>query len=229
MAQNAHWGYMHPTCKPTSAVTVMHSNGTGYLFYADNWNLYVSEIDPVTLQPLGTDYESPGLWSLQGAYEDFNRNIVVYGCLNNLPWAGLYEVANHTIQYAAQLSSYPDDYFVNGCCGYDVNGNMVNMFVLENQDFVISLDYQLQAVVAYSTLHIQIPGPSSYTGPVHGSRVTDVVWDANNECFDLCGKLVCSGTTFNQQTTTLHCGKGVYCLKVIDQSGKMVVKKMVIL
>jgi hypothetical protein len=182
VAQNAHWSYLHASCKPTSAVTVMHSNDTAYLFYADDYTLVVSAIDANTLLPLGIDYSSRGRWSLQGAYEDFSHRIVVYGSYNDAPWAGLFDISSFQFTSSKALPQYTFDNIVNGCCGYDMNDNAINMFVFENQDFILCLDDQLNNPPSATSPQKLV---LTSQGPV---RVSDIAWDSYNSCFAVCGK-----------------------------------------
>lgn len=189
VAQNAHWEYQffssgNPVA-PTSAVTVANSSGKIYLFQTDPNGIYVSLLDPANMLPMATDYEY--LWSgsnfvLEGGYGDFNNNIVVYGSydlgMGVFPIVGLYDVTTNDFTVYFQDNSHPGDYFVNGCCGYDIYGNTVHALVLENAGQLVCVDWNngfIDFLEAYNSNY-------SYTG-----KISDVAWDAAHECFAAAG------------------------------------------
>ncbi len=201
-AQNNHWEYwdnVNPI-NPTSAVTVVHSNGSAYLFQSNGNDVYVSELDPITMQVVpNTSYyiSVPANYYplvLRGAYEDFSGDIVLYGSCGFGPLAALYDAVNHQIIQIMLDSNHIGDYFINGCCGYDNNGGMVNMLVLNQAGIIIPVDW------VNSNVH--------YLGIPIGS-VSDVVWDPHNSCFaaaghqysGVCPELFLLGFEYNSLTT----------------------------
>ncbi len=172
-AQNSHWEYRN--FHSTSAVTVVHSNGTAYLFQSDNSKILVSEINPNNMLPLYVDYDySISNVVFQGGYEDFYGNIVVYGDINNSPVAVQYDVNTQQILNVAMDNNYSNDSFINGCCGYDINGNVVNVFVLQNRGILVGFDWS---------------GPifSFEMANSKSEYITDVMWDYTNTCFAATG------------------------------------------
>ena len=179
-AQNSHWEYMDNTnpINPTSAVTVVHSNYNAYLFQTNGVALYVSEIDPNTMLHTGADFrltlpQGYNSLVLQGAYEDFSGHIVLYGSVNNHPVAAQYDVNTQQLANVFYDLNHQYDYFINGCCGYDINGQMVNMLVLENHGALVGFDWNN---VIDTLIIMNISG-----------RISDVLWDPNAACFAMTG------------------------------------------
>lgn len=172
-AQNSHWEY--PGTPATSAVTVVHSNGIAYLFQSDGGRVYVTELDPTYMTVMNpSNYQNIQNVVLQGAYEDFNRDIVVYGSYNDCPVVALYNVNTQSITKVFYDNNYQNDYFINGCCGYDIHGNMIHMLVLEYAGTIVALDNSLNGIKMLSV--------TNYSG-----RFSDVVWDSYNSCFAAAG------------------------------------------
>lgn len=175
-AQNSHWEYQGVPA--TSAVTVVHSNGVAYLFQSDGGNLYVQELDPNTMQslpPSSNNAMSLPILPLyiQGAYEDFSGNIVIYGNLGLNPAAAQYDVSTHQIMNVFLDANHTYDSFINGCSGYDINGIMVDVFVLENQGILIGTDW------SGNDFNSTVSNPIGY--------FSDVLWDPFNSCFAVTG------------------------------------------
>lgn len=186
-AQNSHWDFLHTICGSsgpiTSAVTVVHSNGTAYLFETDSDYLFVTEINPTNMNPNPSSYgENIPNVILQGAYEDFNGDIVIYGCwdYNNsiYPAAALYDVSTYQITKIVLDINHIDDNFINGCCGYDLKGDMVNMLVLDNAGVLECFEWYCPQA-PYPLIDIlEVP---------NSGFVTDVSWDSYNNCFAAVG------------------------------------------
>ncbi len=181
--QNAHWEYQFSSSgnpvAPTSAV-IVNSFGKIYLFQTDPAGIYVSLIDHSTMQPVAIDYELLQGYDflLEGGYGDFNGNIVVYGSVDvggvPVPISGRYDVSSHAFTSYFLDSAHPDDHFINGCCGYDINGNGVNMLVLENTGQLVCVDWDHNSI---DSLKI-----TNFNG-----KISDVVWDAGNLRFAVAG------------------------------------------
>ncbi len=146
-AQNQYWGYQsyasYPYLQPASAVSVVHSDGFVYLFQADdNANISAAQIDPVSMLPTGTSNRIPlspvlqtsiyGFY-LEGAFEDFAHNFVLFGHIDFTPG---FSTPFYTI-IAPSLSTvsfyYDDVYhgsFIEGCVG-KANGTEVYVFVTD--------------------------------------------------------------------------------------------------
>lgn len=182
--QNAHWEYQFSSSgnpvAPTSAV-IVNSFGKIYLFQTDPVGIYVSIIDHSTMQPVAIDYELPSQgydFLLEGGYGDFNGNIVVYGSVDlgngPIPISGIYDVTSHTFTSYFLDSAHPDDYFINGCCGYDVNGNKVNMLVLENAGQLVCVDWDHNSIDSLKITTLN-------------GKISDVVWDTSHQRFAAAG------------------------------------------
>ena len=174
LAQNSHWEYRN--FNALSAVIVVHSNGIAYLFQTDGYHLSVSELDPIYMIPInpGNVFQNniPDV-VLQGAYEDFSGDIVIYGSLNDHPAAVLYDVNNQQLTNVFYDANHPYDCFINGCCGYDINGQMVNMLVLENHGFLVGLDWN-NVIDTFMVLN-------------NVGHISDVLWDPYAACFAATG------------------------------------------
>lgn len=181
--QNAHWEYQFSSSgnpvAPTSAI-VVNSFGKIYLFQTDPAGIYVSLIDHSTMQPVAIDYELLQGYDflLEGGYGDFNGNIVVYGSVDvggvPVPISGRYDVSSHAFTSYFLDNAHPNDHFINGCCGYDINGNGVNMLVLENTGQLVCVDWDHNSI---DSLKI-----TNFNG-----KISDVVWDAGNLRFAVAG------------------------------------------
>ncbi len=181
--QNAHWEYQFSSSgnpvAPTSAV-IVNSFGKIYLFQTDPAGIYVSIIDHSTMQPVAIDYEllQANDILLEGGYGDFNGNIVVYGSVDlgngPVPISGIYDVSSHQFTSYFLDSAHPDDYFINGCCGYDVNGNKVNMLVLENAGQLVCVDWDHNSIDSLKITTLN-------------GKISDVVWDTSHQRFAAAG------------------------------------------
>ncbi len=181
-AQNSHWEYQN--FNPTSAVTVVHSNRKAYLFQANTNQIYVSVIDPLTMLTVNDDYGSllPATLSLQGAYEDFNGDIVIYGSYNNYPAVALYDPGAHIIKHYAVDTQHSGSRFIDGCCGYSIYGNMINMLVMEYDGIIVAVDWTSIGLNPSGTIvNLRTLEAGKY------DRITDVAWDSYNSCFATAG------------------------------------------
>lgn len=178
--QNAHWEYQFTSSgnpiTPTSAVTVANSSGKIYLFQTDPNGIYVSLLNPANMLPTATDYEY--LWPgfnivLEGGYRDSN-NIVVYGSMGNYPIVWLYNTSNQAFTDIFWDGAHPNDYFINGCSGSDINGNRINALVLEKAGQLICVDWNYESIDSLRILNFN-------------GKISDVVWDASHQCFAVAG------------------------------------------
>ncbi len=171
-AQNSHWEYQG--IPATSAVTVVHSNGVAYLFQSDGGRVYVTELDPTYMTVMNpSNYQSIQNVVLQGGYEDIKGDIVIYGSMGDYPVAALYDVITQQITNVFYDLNHQYDYFINGCCGYDINGQIANMLVLESRGTLVGFDWNN----VIDTLMIMN----------NSGRISDVLWDPNAACFAVTG------------------------------------------
>ena len=117
---------------------------------------------------------------IQGAYEDFNGDVVIYGSCDvnniNYPVAALYDITLQQIKNFNLDMNHPGDYFINGCCGYDLKKTMVNMMTLENAGVVVPIEWNC------SPHNINVLEDANQQG-----LITDVLWDSYNNCFAAAG------------------------------------------
>lgn len=200
-AQNDHWSYsvspsLYTPMRAKSAVTVVHSNNVAYVIQSEDNILYVSEVDPATMLVLGTTYTlTPGSMYqnivLRGGYEDFNGDIVVYGnCYTTVGYdvhfAAILNPGNNFVgsRYLFDRSINPLGVFVAGCCGYDINGTVVQILVSSNGK-----------LYAYDNNYTFYTNgcASAYGSETH---FTDISWDNRNQCF------IASGSVFDYTAHT---------------------------
>lgn len=151
-SQNTHFEYwLSNNPVSNSAVTIVHSSNTAYLIQTELNNIHVSDIDPTNMQPLGnTSSYNFGIFNsiyLNGGYKDFQGNLIVYGKANNNYIIIKIDLSNMTIYY----NSFLGEEIIEGCCGYDVNGNICNLFLLNNVNHeVIAYDENLMPCTSQS-------------------------------------------------------------------------------
>ncbi len=195
-AQNDHWSYsvspsLYTPMLSKSAVTVIHS-GVAYVIQSEDNVLYVSEVDPATMLVLGTTYTLTPISGayqntvLRGGYEDLNGDIVVYGnCYTTVGYdvhfAAILTPGNNFVgsRYLFDRSINPSGVFVAGCCGYDINGTVVQILVSSNGK-----------LYAYDNNYTFYTNgcASAYGSETH---FTDISWDNRNQCF------IASGSVFD--------------------------------
>lgn len=144
-AQNQYWNYQsqYYVTNPTSAVSIVHSNGFVYYFQTDAFtnsyytNLSVTEIDPFLMQPTGVDRGFTHLsgLTLEGGFEDMNGDFVLYGYrdMGGYQWHPFYMVVGQNFSldfYWHDIN--PIGRFVRGCSGYDAYNDPVYVFVMDN-------------------------------------------------------------------------------------------------
>ena len=187
-AQNDHWSYsvspsLYTPMRAKSAVTVVYSNNVAYVIQSEDNILYVSEVDPATMLVLGTTYTlTPGTMYqnivLRGGYEDLNGDIVVYGnCYTTVGYdvhfAAILNPGNNFVgsRYLFDHSINPLGVFVAGCCGYDVNGTVVQILVSSNGKLYAYDNNYTFYTSGYA---------STYGSETH---FTDISWDNHHQCF----------------------------------------------
>lgn len=135
IAQNIHREYFTPS-GAKSAVTVIQNNGDAFIFKtfpSGNSAIEVIPIDPNTMQPTVTPIchsiiNTPLLYiSLNGVFEDFNGDIVVYGYCNDAHY-GFLGKFNGTQILDVEYIQVANTELISGCCGYDQSGNMCYAF-----------------------------------------------------------------------------------------------------
>lgn len=205
VAQNAHWAYGLQninTYTASSAVTVILSNGEAYIAHteAGTDTIRLSEIDPTNMQATGTTYKFQNTSSknavvLRGGFEDLNGKIVLYGYC--------YDTLNYNHGYVAIVDTNNNfsnlDYFepeggkivVKGCSGYDVNTNVINMFVFEEGSLFTFRQSSLIIDCSY------------YSGTF--GYYSDVAWSGDNNCFVACGSHL--NTATGMLDPFIHCFK----------------------
>lgn len=152
-SQNTHfefWLSNNPVSN--SAVTIVHSSGTAYLIQTESTMIHISDIDPSNMYPIGntTSYDFLSIFStihLNGGYEDFQGNIIAYGKADNKYIIIKIYLTNMTLDFNSDLG----EEIIEGCCGYEVNGNMCNLFLLNNVNHeVIALDANIDQFISKS-------------------------------------------------------------------------------
>lgn len=189
-AQNAHWSYgLSSGTSASSAATVVRSNGTAYVAQTQTGSntIHLSELDPSTMAATGTtctytNVSNHNIITLNGGFEDFNGNIIVYGsCYDAVGYEYGYiaEIDPNTYFQIKYMESTINNQMVSGCTGVDVNGNVINMFV--GSDGYLHVFYNGNE-----------RGERGYVG--QQGYYTDVTWDNTNSCF------IASGSCYNNAT-----------------------------
>lgn len=186
-AQNAHWSYgLSSGTSASSAATVVRSNGTAYIAQTQTGTntIHLSEINPSTMTATGATctYVNASTYNnifLNGGFEDFNGNIIVYGyCYNVVGYEYGYiaEIDPNNFFQIKHMESAMNNRMISGCTGVDANGNVINVLVGSD-----------------GNLHVFFNGNEQrereYTGQY--GYYTDVVWDNTNYCF------IASGSCYN--------------------------------
>jgi len=147
-SQNPHYEFLLTNNPITSAVTIIHSDQFGYILSTKANNINVSIIDPTNMQPIGSTYQFEcNIFKeikFQGAFEDLDNNLVAYGIAKdaNSTYYIIFKIrtdfTNRQILYDIILPCDPiyDPFLfcngiIEGCSGYDINGEIVNLFLLK--------------------------------------------------------------------------------------------------
>ena len=179
-AQNMYRNYQSNNIrKPTSAVSVVHSNGYVYFFQSDGMGkLSATEIDPLSMNTIGNDIyfdmtqQNFNLF-LNGGFEDANGRIVLFGYRKN----GSTKNPAYVIISSSLLSC--DAYtqgiygeYTAGCDGFDQYSGEVYMFVND------------KTLVAYYTVSLLIPYTFELDVATHPvDHYSDISWDAVHKKF----------------------------------------------
>lgn len=132
-AQNIHREYFTPS-GAQSAVTLIKNNGDAFIFktlLSPTPAIEEIPIDPGTMQTIGTpslySINVPSYINLNGVFEDFNGDIVVYGYCDNAH-CGFLGKFNGTQIIDLAYIPVSNTELISGCCGYDQSGNMCYAF-----------------------------------------------------------------------------------------------------
>lgn len=169
---------------PESTVSVVHSNG--FVYYFQTWNgiLSVTELDPVHLSPTtGNEtafnmnysmYQTAQKFYLQGAFEDFDGNFVLYGYQDNINISQ--EAFMLVIDPSLQTLNYyylPSivGIFTEGCAGYNTSGNKIYAFILNDCELCITNAINPSAIIPPTPIIFHKYGFNA------NAKYTDVSWD----------------------------------------------------
>ena len=184
-AQNMYRNYQSNNIrKPTSAVSVVHSNGYVYFFQADNsGHLSAAEIDPLSMLPTGVNYlfqiSSGYNIHLNGGFETFSGDFVLFG---------YYDIGSSYSNYLAfvvvkqDLSNctyYRRDEigeFTAGCAGRSLTEG--DVFLLVSNGML----YEVSASIPSIVYRISLDQTTNF-----GDRYTDISWDVGQNKFIVTG------------------------------------------
>ncbi len=217
-AQNMYRNYQsspNAVPRPTSAVSVTHSDGRVYLFQANdiNQNLSVTTIDPLTMFPTGSNasFTLNVHFKPNGVFEDFNGDFVLFGYEdNNNYWKPAFvRVTHNFLSCDVWFSNFLSGQFTAGCYGYDIFGDKLYMMVTNTGKLY---------VVNYTNLSLPTPPPLytySYSEiPNQNSfdLYTDISWDDTNHHF------IATGSTWNGSNSWLHPFVDVFDYDLVNNS-----------
>ena len=185
VAQNMYRSYGSANLgKPTSAVSVVHSNGYVYFFQADKNNmLSATEMDPLSMLPTGNAYffviQQNYNFHAKGGFEDAGGNFVIFGKVHYSNGSYYYQHPAY-IRIVPNLSScdvYFDSLnnygeFTAGCDGY--NQNMQEAYIFVNGQDLVAVDPANPSTMNYLAPDAVL-NPSDY--------FTDISWDATHSMF----------------------------------------------
>lgn len=215
-SQNPHFAFWidnYPIS--SSAITIVHNNAKAYLIQTESNRLHVSEINPTNMNTLYTtisyDFGNLNNLYLNGGYEDLQGNLITYGYgyYNNFP----YGLQKHYLIIKIDISSVDLKYvnfsggeIIEGCCGYDADGNICNLFLLSdgnNNNEIIACN---ESLTLSST-------QSFKTG---FGVITDISWNSHDGIF------IASGSTPTNHIDPfliyLKCGNGYPCFFYVEDS-----------
>lgn len=195
-AQNMYRNYVSTSVRiPTSAVSVVHSNGYVYFFQADdNGHLSATEIDPLSMLPTGNSKrfdinQTPGcIVYLNGGFEDASGDFVLFGY--RLQTLNIYSPQNPAyIKITSNFSSCDVNYYINdpgeftaGCDGFDQVFGEVYMMV--NGRELVAVEAAFPNTSHCLELDV-VTNPNDY--------YTDISWDAIHK------KFIATGSAWNTQ------------------------------
>ena len=186
-AQNQYWNYQSQNyvTNPTSAVSIVHSNGYVYYFQADAFtysnytNLSVSEIDPISMLPTGIN-KGRSIYSgltLEGGFEDVNGDFVLYGYrdMGGSQRHPFYMVIDQNYDFNFFWhDNNPIGRFVRGCSGFDAYNDPVYVFVMDNGKLFVA--EPLSGNHNYRVTH------------GNGYPYSDISWDSTHNFFIASGR-----------------------------------------
>ena len=136
----------------------------------------VAKIDPNSLLSNGTTHYMTlnTNFNLKGGFKTFDGNCVVYGSElslsgNSTPAFAAFETSTNLLKYFNNISI--GNRILDGCAGYDINGNQIYMFVLDNGQ-MIAVDMS-----------------SNITSITANEYYTDISWDDTHNFFVATGPI----------------------------------------
>ena len=191
-AQNMYRNYQSNNVrKPTSAVSIVHSNGYVYFFQADNsGNLSATEIDPISMLPTGSNYlfQLSGFnIHLNGGFETYSGDFVLFG---------YYDIGSSYNNYLAfvvvrqdfsncryYVRYYEIGEFTAGCAGRSLTDGDVFLLVSNGMLYEVSASNP-------SNVHcIELNSTTNF-----GDKYTDISWDVGQNKFIATGSAGSSPT-----------------------------------
>jgi hypothetical protein len=192
-AQNLYRSYPSTNVQtPTTAISIVHSNGYVYFFQADgNGKLSATEIDPLSMNPTGNanyfDIFQQNIFNLNGGFEDASGNFVLFGCLifSNHSKPAFIVMPYNFSSCDVYFDLNTNGEYTAGCDGFAQNLGEVYMFV--NHRKLTAVD------VAFPTHphHFELGNEN----PV--DYYTDISWDSIHDKFIATG--VASNTTLGNK------------------------------
>lgn len=191
-AQNMYRNYQslpNAVPKPTSAVSVAHSNGLVYFFQADeNGKLSASEIDPLSMNPTTNAnyfvFQENCNFHANGGFEDAGGNFVIFGDVNfnnSSQYPAYIRIASNLSScdvYYDSLNNYGE--FTAGCDGFDQNMGESYIFV-NDRDLAA-----VEAIVPSTFRHFELDVVNNPYG-----HYSDISWDATH------AKFIATGLVWN--------------------------------
>lgn len=195
MSQNHYWRCPAQYIPhPLHCVPIMHSNGFVYYCQSMNDMLSVAELNPNSFSPtqdFTCELCDPQVnlcysFQLRGGFENAGGDLVLYGyddvelCAAVCVVRVSTQVARYVLLQSPNISTGP---LVEGCDGFDTNGNEVYLFVDGNGP-IISMNPSLS------------PGNAGLIRPIPvypfpAGKYTDISWDTIHQCF------IASGTNYH--------------------------------
>lgn len=181
-AQNMYRNYMSTNVvRPTSAVSVVHSNRYVYFFQTDitSQKLSVTEIEPLSMLPTGNNRSIQLTFDfmLNGAFECSNGSFVLFGYDNNNStwnWHPALVVIDQALTTCLSYESVSlFGQFTSGCAGYDINGNEIYVLINNNGKFY-AVNMTNPSLFREFTANQNSPFSDFYS---------DISWDSDHDFF----------------------------------------------
>jgi hypothetical protein len=197
-AQNLYRNYIsspNAVPRPTSAVSIMHSNGFVYYFQADDYgHLSATEIDPMSMMPTGNDTAflfQNGHVHLNGCFENASGEFILFGYYYqyNNPYSyhrPAYILVKQSFSgcNAYYLSNVDWGEFTAGCSGYNQSGQEV--FILKKDNGDLTATNAFNPNISYRISLAPIASNYYY--------YSDISWDVIN------GHFIATGSAQNSPT-----------------------------